>query len=955
MRSQLVRACVFSLYAAAAPLAFVCSTQPVFAQSNASKQLVDGPLPFDPAVTVGVLPNGMRYYIRENHKPEKRAELRLVVNAGSVLEDEDQRGLAHMVEHMAFRGTKLFARNEISSYLESVGMRYGPDINAFTSFDETVYMVTVPTDTAAIVDKGFQILSEWAHNVAFETSQVEKERPVVIEEWRLGQGAENRMQNKWFPVLFAGSRYGSRLPIGDKTTLETYKPATLRRYYDSWYRPDLMAVVAVGDFNKQQIETLIKRYLGAIPRKSGSRTREVFPVPPQDSTLVSINSDKEATRSVIRLLYKQPKRTNTTTATYRQHLVEALFGMMFNDRFSEITQKPNPPFINAFANKGDLVRSAESFSMTAIVADNGIQRGLNSLLIEGERVKRFGFLQSELDRAKKDLKRGIEQAYAEREKTNSNVYADSYVSAFLEGQPSTSVEYDLAAITRFLPTITLAEINRLAGDWMTDKNRVLATTSPEKPGVVNPTAAELLAAFDAVKHADLAAYTETAPSQQLVDKEPIGGRVISQREVKEIGLTEWKLSNGVRVLLKPTDFNADQIAFTAYSPGGASLLSDAAFTAASAAELIPQTSGVGKFSVIDLQKFLAGKQVSVSPNLEELSEGMSGSSSQRDLDTMFQLVYLYFTQPRLDTALVNTFLGRYRGVLVNRSASPEAAFSDTLQVTMAQHSVRELPITTAILDKIDPFKSYDFYKERFSDASGFTFVFVGNFKPDSIKPLVEKWLGALPATRKSETWRDTGVRPPTGVVQRVVKKGAEPKARTALIFTGPFEYTRQNRYHLSALAELLNIKLREALREDLGGTYGVGVSPSANRDPQPSYRFTIGFGSAPERLEALTAAALLQIDSVKKFGTTPEYLTKVKEAALRARETALKQNGYWLSQISIFDQSGWPLTDIPSGEKLILALTAQDLQRAAMKYLRNDNYVRVSLYPENYSAAAAKE
>ncbi|MDP9200876.1 MAG: insulinase family protein [Gemmatimonadota bacterium] len=956
MKSQPGRACVFALYVAAAGLTWLCASTTTSAQRpTLAGQSVNAPLPFDPTVTVGVLPNGMRYYIRENHKPEKRAELRLVVDAGSVLEDEDQRGLAHMVEHMAFRGTKRFARNEISSYLESVGMRYGPDINAFTSFDETVYMVTIPTDTAAIVDKGFQILSEWAHNVAFEASQIEKERPVVIEEWRLGQGAENRMQNKWFPVLFTGSRYGARIPIGDKTILETYKPAVLRRFYDTWYRPDLMAVVAVGDFNKQQIESLIRRYLGAIPRSSNPRTRTLFPVPPHDSTLVSITSDREATRSVIRLLYKQPKRSNTTTATYRERLVEQLFGSMFNDRFSEITQKPNPPFITAFAAQGSLVRSAESFSLTAIVADNGIQRGLNALLTEGERAKRFGFLQAELDRAKKDLQRGIEQAYAEREKTNSNVYAESYVSAFLQSEPSTSVEYDLAAITRFLPTITLAEVNKLAGEWMTDRNRVLATTSPDKPGIVNPTRGELLLAFDAVKGANIAAFTETAPSQRLVEKDPAGGHVVSVRETKEIGLTEWKLSNGVRVLLKPTDFNADQISFSAYSPGGASLLSDAAYLAASAADLIPLTSGVGKFNVVDLQKFLAGKQVSVSPTIDDLSEGFFGNASQRDVDTMLQLVYLYFTQPRLDTGLVNTFLGRFRGVLANRSASPEAAFSDTLQVTMAQHSVRELPISAATLDQIDPFKSYDFYKNRFSDASGFTFVFVGNFKLDSIKPLLEKWLGGLPSTGRRETWRDTGIRPPTGVVERIVKKGGEPKARTALIFTGPFEYTRQNRYYLSALSELLNIKLREALRENLGGTYGVSVSPSASRDPEPSYRFTIGFGSAPERLEALTAAALAQIDSVKKFGTTPEYLNKVKEAALRARETALKQNGYWLSQISTFDQSGWPLAEIPNGEKLISSLTAQDLQRAAAKYLRTDNYVRVSLYPENYPAAENKE
>lgn len=935
-------------------LAYVCGASTARSQQAATTLASNAPLPFDPAVTVGTLPNGLRYYIRENHKPEKRAELRLIVNAGSVLEDEDQRGLAHMVEHMAFRGTRRFARNEISSYLESIGMRYGPDINAFTSFDETVYMVTIPTDTASIVDKGFQILSEWAHNVAFEPSQIEKERPVVIEEWRLGQGAENRMQNKWFPALLSGSRYASRIPIGDKSVLETYKPATLRRFYNTWYRPDLMAVVAVGDFDKTQIESLIRRYLGAIPRAAHPTARTLFPVPSHDTTIVAIATDKEATRSMIRLLYKQPKRSNTTVASYRQALVEQLFSSILNDRFSEITQNPNPPFITAQAGQGELVRSGESFSMTAIVADNGIPRALSALLTEGERVRRFGFLQSELDRAKKDLQRNLEQAFAEREKTNSGVYADAYMQAFLQSEPSTSIEYDLAMTKQFLPTVGLSEVNRLAGEWMTDRNRVVATTSPGKPALVDPTRAELLATFSAVKGASIAPYTENAPAARLVEKEPTGGTVVSERQTPAIGVTEWKLSNGVRVLLKPTDFNADQIAFTAYASGGASLLPDSSYYQASGADLIPMTSGVGKFSAVDLQKFLAGKQVSVSSSISDLQQGLSGNASQRDLDTMLELVYLYFTEPRLDTSAVNTFLGRYKGVLANRNASPEAAFSDTLQVTMAQHSARELPISISLLDKVDPTQSYNFYKDRFADASGFTFVIVGNFKPDSIKPLVAKWLGGLPASGRKETWRDTGVRPPPGVVERIVKKGVEPKARTALVFTGPFEYNRRNRYHLSALAELLSIKLREALRENLGGTYGVSVSPIASRDPEPSYTFSIGFGSAPERLEPLTAAALQQIDSVKKFGVTDGYLTKVKEAALRARETALKQNNYWVSQISSFDQNGWPLAEIPEGDKLISELTSRDLQQAAIRYLRTDNYVRVSLYPENFTTPATK-
>ncbi len=938
-------------------LSFVALAIPATGFGQAPIARDASPLPFDPAVTIGTLGNGFRYYIRENRKPEMRAELRLVVNAGSVLEEENQRGLAHMVEHMAFRGTHRFERNQLTFYLESIGMRFGPDINAFTSFDETVYMLTIPTDTPSIVTTAFQILSEWAQNVAFDSAQIERERPVVVEEWRLGQGAENRMQNRWFPVLFAGSRYASRLPIGDKSILETFSAATLRKYYDTWYRPDLMAIVAVGDFDAKQVEALIKRHFAGMPRARNPVPRTVFPVPPHDSTLVSITTDKEATRSVVRLVYKQPKRSGGTVASYRQNRVEQLFGSILNDRLAEITQKANPPFINAFAGQGELVRSAESFSLTAIVPNNGITRGLEALLTEGERVRRFGFLQAELDRAKKDLLRALEQAFAEREKTPSEVYAGAYSAAFLQGEPSTSVEYDLRMTKDILPTITLAEVNRLAGEWMGDRNRAIATTSPEMPGVIPPTRAELMATLERVRGAGIMPYSESRLAARLVDEPPKGGAIVSERVIREIGVTEWRLSNGVRVFLKPTDFKADQIVFSAYSPGGASLLPDSAFLAASGADLIPSVSGVGKFSMVDLQKFLAGTKAAVSTSISDLGEGMFGEASPRDVETMLELVYLYFTAPRLDTTAAAAFLERYKGVIANRNASPEVAFSDTLQLTLSQHAPRAKPISSGLVDSISLTKSFDFFKDRFADASDFTFVFVGNLNPDSIKPQIVKWLGSLPSTGRKENWRDTGIRPPTGVVERVVRKGIEPKARTAIIFTGPFEYTRANRYHLGALSELLTIKLREALRENLGGTYGVSVGASASREPIPAYSFSIGFGSSPERLEALTAAALAQIDSVKRFGVSEDYLTKIRQAGLRDRETAIKQNQYWLSQIASFDQVGWPLAQIPDADKLISSLTSADLQRAASKYLRTDNYVRVSLYPDIPAAtpAAPKE
>jgi zinc protease len=572
-------------------------------------------LPFDPAVTVGVLPNGIRYYIRENHKPEKRAELRLVVNAGSVQEDEDQRGLAHMTEHMAFRGTKNFPKNALTSYLESIGMQYGPHINAYTSFDETVYMLTIPTDTGNALAKGFQILADWGSAVTMDSSQIALERPVVIEEWRLGQGANNRMQRKWFPVLFAGSRYSDRLPIGSLPVLQSYKPATLRRFYADWYRPDLMAIVAVGDFDKTKIETLIRQTAGAIPARTSERPKETFSVPPSVSTAVAVASDSEATATLVRLFRREPPSRTTNVPTFREALVKQLFNEMLNARFAELTRKPNPPFIIANSGSDPLVRTADLYALTAVVKDNGADAGLRALLMEGERVRRYGFLASELDRAKKTLLSSLEQAYAEREKTNSGVYAGEYARAFLTGEPSTSREFDLQGARALLPTIALADFQPLATRWLGNDQWVVVATSPKKPGVVPPDSLALVNDIKTVVASTIAPYTEAVAAGALVATPPAAGRVVSERKIPVVGVTEWKLSNGVRVLLKPTDFQADQILMSAYSPGGTSLLPDSLYYQASSAEIIPLASGVGAFSATDLQKFLAGHIVNVAPNV----------------------------------------------------------------------------------------------------------------------------------------------------------------------------------------------------------------------------------------------------------------------------------------------------------------------------------------------------
>jgi zinc protease len=903
-------------------------------------------LPVDPNVTVGKLPNGVSYYIRVNKKPEARAELRLAVNAGSVLEDEKQLGLAHFVEHMAFNGTKNFEKHELINYIESVGMRFGADLNAYTSFDETVYMLTVPTDTGTALEKGFQILEDWAHNVTFEAAEIEKERGVVIEEWRLGQGAEERMRDKYFPVLFRGSQYAVRLPIGTKQNLETFQHADLVRFYRDYYRPELMAIVAIGDFDKNRVEQMIKTRFGGIPATKNATSRKLFPVPDHDSTLIAITTDKEATISTVSVYYKLPLDQGNTIAHYRQMLVERLFSSMLNARLAELTQQANPPFLGASSAQGQLIRTKEAFFLSAATKDDEILRGLEAVLTEADRVQRFGFTASEVERAKQNSLRYMEAAHAEREKTESADYADEYVNAFLESEPIPGIDMELQLTRQLLPGITAQEVNALVQKWMTDKNRVIVVQAPEKEGVQVPTQAQILASFDKVKRATVTAYEDNVGADKLIEKLPAPGRVVSEKKIDAVGMTEWRLSNGARVLMKPTDFQADEIVMRAYSDGGSSLVTDKDYLSASFASALVSQSGFGAFNATQLTKALAGKVARVSPFIAEREEGVTGAASPRDLETMLQLTHLMMTDARRDSAAYASLKTRFAAVLENQSRDPESAFNDTLQVTLGQYHFRARPFTAAMLNEIDMERSLAIYHERFANAGDFTFIFVGNFSPDSIKPLIEQYIGSLPGSANKEKARDNGQRPPTGVIEKTVKRGVEPKSSTNIIFTGPFEFTLPNRLGLSLMTEVLDMRLRDVLREDLGGTYGVDIGSSSSREPIPQYSVSISFGADPQRLEALAKTVFEQIEKFKKEGPTAEELAKVKETQRREWETNLKRNGYWIGQIAARDRVGEPIADVLSFPQRLNTATAAMLQTAAQKYLRMDNYVRVSLVPE---------
>ncbi|MFC1562071.1 M16 family metallopeptidase [candidate division KSB1 bacterium] len=933
---------------------FICAVIPVTSHaqkkavpSEAATAPLEQKVPVAPQITVGTLDNGVRYYIRENRRPEKRAELRLVVKTGSVLEDEDQRGLAHFVEHMSFNGTKNFRKQEIVEFMESIGMSFGPGLNAYTSFDETVYMLQIPTDQPGVMETAFQILEDWAHNVLFEDEEIDKERGVIIEEWRLGQGAGARMRDKQFPILFKGSKYAERLPIGTLESLENFEYESLKRFYRDWYRPDLMAVIAVGDFDDSDVEALVTQHFGAIMPAENPRSRIIVEVPDHDETLCAIATDKENPGTSVAVYYKQSIRDQSTIGAYRRNIVEGFFNGMLNFRFDELIQKADPPFLGASSGQQIFVKSKEVYYLSAAVEESGIERGLETLLVEAERVAQYGFTPSELDRFKKLILRSVEQAYTERDKSNSITFAEEFIRAFLEDEPIPGIEYEFELYKRFVPEITLYEINSLAWEWITDRNRVIMVNAPEKAGLRTPGEEELLAVFEKARDIGITPYMDTVTDQPLIERMPVPGTITAERTIAAVGITEWDLSNGVKVVVKPTDFKEDQILIEAFSPGGTSLTTDEDFIAHSMAAQVIAAGGLGNFNAIDLQKFLSDKVASVSPVIGGLEEGLSGGASPKDLETLFQLIYLRFTAPRADPEIFASLQSRFRAVLANRSASPTAVFSDTLQAVLTQHHYRARPLTVERLDEMALQKSHEFYVDRFADASDFTFMFVGNIDIDIMKPLVTQYLGGLPSIYREETWRDIGLTPPEGVIKKIVRKGIEPQSQTAIIFTGVFEYNRTNNFALRATTSALQIKLREILREDLGGTYSVGVNYGSTLIPRQEYSVQISFGSDPERIDELTGAIFREIENLKQSGIEEEYITKVLEAQKRNRETNLKQNGYWLSQMGFRYRQGTDPSDILTYEEVYGLLDSGFLQAAAVRYFDMNNYVLVSLMPEN--------
>jgi zinc protease len=928
-----------------------CRTAPAEEASAGAAEQAEAaakPLPLDPRVAAGTLKNGLRYFIRLNSEPENRAELRLVVDAGSLLEEEDQRGLAHFLEHMAFNGTRNFRKQEIIDFLESVGMRFGPEVNAYTGYEETVYMLTVPSDDAAVMEKAFRILEDWAHRISLEEEEVDRERPVIIEEWRLGRGAEARMRDLQIPVLYKDSRYAERRPIGELEVIEAVDAAQLRRFYEDWYRPDLMTVVAVGDFDPQWVEDLIARTFSRLPAAEDGRERTRFPVPSHREPLFAPVTDPEATSARVGLYIKHPASPLRSEEDFRAQLTEYLYNGMLNRRLEEVSRGGDAPFLAGFSFSQRSIRPVELYALAAQVQETRIEAGLEALLTESERVRRHGFTVTELARQKTEILDWVENYYRERENIESSRWADALIDYALQAEALPSIELEYELTKALLPAITLKEVNASVERWLSAENRVILANAPQKAGLTIPDARALAAVFARVKESEIAAYEDRVAEGPLLPESLAPVPITEETSVPELGIVRWRLANGVEVVLKPTDFQEDEVLLAAFSPGGHSLVSERDYVAAVSAAGILAEGGVADFSLTELEKKLTGVQAEVTPWIGDLYEGLRGSAVVEDLESLFQLIYLNFTRPRLDAEGFRTYRERLSARLANRASSPEAVFFDTVQTLITQDHPRGRPWTEETLKALNAESSLRIYRDRFADAGDFVFFLVGSFDLELMRPLVSRYLGNLPAAGRRESWRDTGIDPPQGVVEATVRKGKEPKSRVEIIFSGEQEWSLAGRLELTALAEVLDIRFRELLREEAGGTYSVGVGAFLSHYPDQEYQVAIGYGTAPEQVEALTALLLADIEAFKAHGPDEANMAKVREILKRERETALEENDFWLQQLQFYTAHGLDPRLILSFQERLDGLSAEAIRRAAARTLDPENSVRVFLYPEDW-------
>jgi zinc protease len=909
------------------------------------------PLPMDPKVRYGKLDNGLTYYIRANTEPKQRAEFYIAQNVGAILENDNQNGLAHFLEHMAFNGTKNFPGKGIITFLEKHGVKFGENVNAYTDLDETVYNLSnVPTVQETVVDSALLVLHDWSSFLTLDGKEIDDERGVIMEEWRTRSGADSRMWKETNKIKFPGSQYGIRDIIGDTAVIKHFKYDVIRDYYKKWYRPDLQAILVVGDVDVDKMEAKIKTLFSAISKKSNAGERPIYTVTDNDSPIVALVSDKEARMTSIRLDYKHdkiPAEVKLSIQGYVKGVIDNLISAIIGERFDEMTQQANAPFVRAYSYYGGLVKSKDAFILLAMPKEGKETDGLNALLLEAEKIKRFGFTNAELDRAKTNLLKGVETAYNDRDHQKNNNLVREYVRNYLDNDPIPGIEWEYQTLQMILPKLNADMVNPVAKSYVIDKNLLVTITSPDKPSVKVPTKEQVLAAITETGKAQLTAKAEEKMNKPLIEKTPLAGKVNKVAQNIKLGTTEWTLGNGIKVIFKPTTFKKDEILMNAYSEGGYSKVTDlSVLPSAMLTTSIVGNNGLGNYSQVELSKILTGKVASAQPHIDGYEEGFGGKSSVNDFDTMLQLVYLYFTAPRKDDNAYAALINMYRTSLANSATDPRKAFSDTINSMMTCHNPRTVLMDLKTIDKVDQDKALAFYKERFANPADFTFIFTGNVDPanEKVKAAICTYLGGLKTTKGTEKFTDNNIRKPLGKVSNVFEKEmTTAKASNFILYNGAMPYNITNNTIMGVIGDILAIRYTESIREKEGGTYGVGVRGRVSNQPINNASLLMQFDTDLLKQPKLIGMIHDEVKEILKNGPRADDVQKVKENLLKTYTENLRENGWWSNSVENFYHN--KINYIDDYKSTVEAITPELIQSTLKKMVDQGNVMEVVMKP----------
>ena len=926
-------------------LSCLLSIQGIFAQVN-----LQDPLPQDPTIVVGKLPNGITYYIRHNEEPKNRASFYIIRNAGALLENDDQDGLAHFLEHMAFQGTKNFPGKGIITTMERYGVAFGENVNAYTAHNETVYnLSSVPTENEALLDTCLMILHDWSYYLTLDDKEIDDERGVISEEWRTRRNAGFRMQKQLFPVMFKDSKYAIRDVIGSLDVIKNFDYQTIKDFYHKWYRTDLEAIAIVGDFDVKRMEQRIKDIFSSIPAIENPEPRPFFEIPAHDETYFVVATDKEAQSSniqVMTILPETPAAQKNTHAYLKDNIIISFYNSMVRTRIGEIMQQANPPFLGGSIGFGGLVRGYNVYSVSTTAKPNQEELALETILTENERIKRYGFTNSELERMKTNMLVGLESAYKEKDKTDNESFIGDMQNHFLEQEPMVDFEYYYQFAKQIIPTITVEEVNAKAKEWNTGKNQVITITGPSED-TKHLTREEAFAIMDKVAQAPVDPYHDAVNDTDLITEELAGSEIVKTKKLPQFDAVEWTLENGAKVVFRKADYEKDNVSLTSYSKGGTSLYDVDMLASADNAAGFTAAFGLGDFDAISLQKALTGKMASCSVNIGGMSEAVGGGSTPQDFETMLQLLYLRFEKPRFDKEVFASIMNRQEAMLPNIIKNPKKIMQDSLKMIMSNYSPRSLIFNEDYLKQIDLEKIEQVYRDRIKDASDFTFFIVGNIDEETVKPLVEKYIGSLKSEYRKENWRDNKVRGPKGKTVKEIELELEtPKATVITNFSKDMKYSVYNNICNNILSGILDLRYTENIREKEGGTYGVSVQPGVTREPYSSYSMTMSFDCDPDKAAHLKSLIYAETEKMMQQAPTQEEVSKVVSNMLKNREQSKNHNGYWLNALYSFYVSGINPADPKNFEDIVNKITPKDIQKFAQSLFKGADVVDMTFKPK---------